>query len=521
MDRLFAGLDISTQSAKLVLLNWAMGDIVYEDSLNYDLDLPQYDTKNGIIFNEDSRVSESDPLMWIEAVDVLFNRLKNKSMPTDQIKSISVSGQQHGLVALDKKGKLSRSSSKLWNDFSTQRECDLLEDSIGGRSKMIQEVGNSQRTGYTASKIYNMFLNERDLYDNTSVFLLVHNFINWYLTGGVITMEEGDASGMALWDPVNKAWSDSVINSIDINLKAKLPNIESSKKSIGFISESLAKEFGFSPDCTIDSGSGDNMYGAIGTGNITPGLVTISLGTSGTAYTFFEEPFVDPVGEIACFCDSTGNYLPLLCVSNMANGYNNFLKKNSLSHSDFDLLIDKSKPGNNGKIIIPWFEGERTPDLPEAAPIYFGFDPGGFNKKTIARGLLEGHLQNLYDGFKRLPVKLKKIHLTGGMSKSRSWCQTISDIFSCDTVPLEIEGAALGAALHASWVWHNENGEPKEINEIVEPFILFKENLICEPRKKYQKIYRDQSKLFSSLSKRVRGKGSEDPFKLFHRMVKQ
>ena len=138
MDRLFAGLDISTQSAKLVLLNWARGDIVYEDSLNYDLDLPKYDTKNGIIFNEDSSVSESDPLMWIEAVDVLFKRLKNKSMPTDQIKSISVSGQQHGLVALDKKGKLSRSSSKLWNDFSTQRECDLLEDSLGGRSKMIQ-----------------------------------------------------------------------------------------------------------------------------------------------------------------------------------------------------------------------------------------------------------------------------------------------------------------------------------------------------------------------------------------------
>ena len=234
MDRLFAGFDISTQSAKLVLLNWARGDIVYEDSLNYDLALPQYDTKNGIIFNEDSSVSESDPLMWIEAVDVLFKRLKNKSMPTDQIKSISVSGQQHGLVALDKKGKLSRSSSKLWNDFSTQKECDLLEDSIGGRSKMIQEVGNSQRTGYTASKIHNMFLNERDLYDKTSVFLLVHNFINWYLTGGVITMEEGDASGMALWDPVNKAWSDSVINSIDINLKAKLPNIESSKKSIHY-----------------------------------------------------------------------------------------------------------------------------------------------------------------------------------------------------------------------------------------------------------------------------------------------
>jgi len=158
--------------------------------------------------------------------------------------------------------------------------------------------------------------------------------------------------------------------------------------------------------------------------------------------------------------------------------------------------------------------------LPDAAPIYFGFDPGSFNKITIARGLLEGHIQNLYDGFKRLPVKPKKIHLTGGMSKSRSWCQAIADIFSCKTVPLESEGAAIGAALHASWVWHNENGEPKEINEIVEPFILFKEKLISEPREEYQKVYRDQKKLFSSLSKRVRGQDSEDPFKLFHQIVK-
>lgn len=520
MDRLFAGLDISTQSAKLVLLNWVSGSVLYEDSLSYDLDLSHYGTKNGVIPNKDKSVSESDPKMWIEAVDILFQRSKDKSIPLDQIKSISVSGQQHGLVSLDKGGHLSRPLSKLWNDFSTQKECDLLEKSIGGQSEMIKEVGNSQRTGYTASKIYNIFLNERDIYDKTAVFLLVHNYINWYLTGGTSIMEEGDASGTALWSPVNKNWSEKVMNSIDVSLKAKLPNVDSSKKSIGFISKSLVKHFGFSPDCTIDSGSGDNMYGALGTGNITSGLVTISLGTSGTAYTFLENPFIDPSGEIACFCDSTGNYLPLLCVSNMANGYNNFLKQNSLSHSDFDLLIEKSDPGNNGKIIIPWFEGERTPDLPEAAPIYFGFNPEDFNKNTMARGLLEGHIQNLYDGFRRLPVRPKKIHLTGGMSKSRSWCQAIADIFSCETVPLESEGAAMGAALHASWVWHNENREPKEINEIVEPFILFNERLICKPREKYQKIYGYQKKLFSSLSKRVRGQDSGDPFKIFHQMVK-
>ena len=153
----------------------------------------------------------------------------------------------------------------------------------------------------------------------------------------------------------------------------KLPDVRSSTKSIGRVSNKLVDCFGFAPECKVDAGSGDNMLGAIGTGNVELGVVTISLGSSGTAYTFMDDLFVDPDGEIACFCDSTGNYLPLLCVSNMANGYNDFLSTNSLSHTQFDELISITPPGNQGKLLIPWFDGERTPDIPLAAPLYFGF----------------------------------------------------------------------------------------------------------------------------------------------------
>ena len=321
--------------------------------------------------------------MWIEAVELLFKRAVDKQVPLKDIKAISVSGQQHGLVALDKKGNLAHPVSKLWNDFSTQEECDLLTQQVGGIDQMISEVGNTQRTGYTASKIYHLVRHEKENYKKADILFLVHNYINWYLTGGVAVLEPGDTSGMALWNPVTRSWSKKVLDSISADLMTKLPDVGSSTKSIGRVSNKLVDCFGFSPECKVDAGSGDNMLGAIGTGNVELGVVTISLGTSGTAYTFMDELFVDPDGEIACFCDSTGNYLPLLCVSNMANGYNDFLSTNSLSHTQFDELISITPPGNQGKLLIPWFDGERTPDIPLATPLYFGFRTGDFDNKII------------------------------------------------------------------------------------------------------------------------------------------
>ena len=514
MENLFAGLDVSTQGQKIVVLDIQENSIVYSDSLNYDRDLPKYDTINGVIKNKEVGVSESEPKMWIEAIHMLFQRMKNSLDIISFIKSISISGQQHGLVAINDKGELTKPTSKLWNDFSTYKECEYLTEKIGGIDRMIAEISNNQRPGYTASKIFHMYKNERKFFDDTHFFLLVHNYINWYLTGGEIKMEDGDASGTGLWDPVEKVWSKNLINIISDDLASKLPNVSSPTNSIGYISNSLANQYGFDLECRIDAGSGDNMYSALGTGNIEPGTVTISLGTSGTAFTVLEKPYVDSDGEIACFCDSTGKYLPLLCISNMAGGYNSFLKENNLSHSDFETLLTHSQPGNNGNIIIPWYGGERTPDIPDACPLYFGYRYEDMNKESIARGLIEGHVLNLFSGFSKMPVKPHIIHLTGGLSKSKSWCQMIADIFNCETAPVNGEGAALGAALHAAWVWKNENGFICNLSELVNPFITFEEELRSFPDKNNEDVYQNLKLLFNSLSKRIRGLDGPDPFKL-------
>ena len=523
MEGLFAGLDVSTQSCKIVVIDLAEERTVHVDSVGYDEDLPHYNTSEGAVRGLEEGVSESDPRMWIEAVELLFQRLKEADISQEQIRCIAVSGQQHGLVALDGEGNLTRGRSKLWNDFSTSEECRLLTEAVGGEAAMIEEVGNTQRTGYTAPKILHMLRHEPQSYSQAETFFLVHNYINWYLTGGrsagVRVMEPGDTSGMALWNPASRTWSKKVIEAIDPDLLRKLPPVEPSDRTIGSISPALADEHGFSPDCSIDAGSGDNMYGAVGTGNFEPGIVTVSLGTSGTAYSYIEEPYVDPTGEIAAFCDSTGHYLPLLCVSNMANGYNALLKQFGISHKEFDSIIERTKAGNGGKLLLPWYEGERTPDLPQASPVYFGFDLDEFGREPLCRAVLEGHVLNLYTGFCRMPVRPRAIHLTGGLANSPAWCQAIADIFEADTVPVQGEGAALGAAIHAAWVWHKESGDNYTLNEVARPFVILDESQRKKPLASNREAYRIQKRLYRALSDCLRGLEGEDPFSLRDELV--
>jgi xylulokinase len=513
VTNLFAGLDVSTQSCKLLIIDPETAKIVFVDAVNYDDDMPEYNTKNGVIQGLGEGVSESDPAMWLKAVDRVFASARKDGVHMDRIRCISVSGQQHGLVALQADGKLARHRSKLWNDFSTLEECELMTEAVDGIDNMIAEVGNSQRTGYTAAKIFHMRRHEPEAYQKSATLFLVHNYINWYLTGGVRVMEPGDTSGMALWNPKTGQWSEKVIQSIDSQLKDKLPPLKPSDETIGAISQSLVEKFGFSPQSRIDAGSGDNMFGAIGTGNVEPGIVTISLGTSGTAYTYMEEAYIDPSGEIAAFCDSTGHYLPLLCVSNLANGYNDIVKQYSLTHDQFDKLLDRTQPGNGGRLLIPWYMGERTPDVPQAAPIYFGFGLNDFSKEILCRAVIEGHILNLYNGFEKMPVEVKEIRLTGGLSRSDTWCQIIADVFEAETVPVEGEGAAMGAALHAAWVWKKENEGSVSIVDVVKPFVVLNEKSRRQPVQKNVQVYRKQKALFDGLSKRVRGLPGADPFK--------
>jgi xylulokinase len=515
---LFAGLDVSTQSCKLVVIDPAAPSVLLVTAVNYDRDLPHYGTRDGIVPGLGPGVAESDPRMWLEAVDAVFHRLADSGVPRDRIRCLSVSGQQHGLVALDDDGRLTRPRSKLWNDVSTHEECRWLTDRLGGPETMLTEIGNLQRPGYTAGKILHLVRHEPEAYQKASTLFIVHNYINWYLTGGIRRLDPGEASGLALWNPRTGRWSERMISAIHPDLYRKLPSITSADAVIGSISTQLAERFGLSPLCLIAAGSGDNQLAALGTGHTGPGRVTVSLGTSGTVCTVHEQPPPAGEGTIALYRDCTGRYLSLLCVSNLANGYNALRREYDLSHEEFERMTALMPPGNEGRLLIPWYDGERTPDLPQAAPVHFGFGPEDFRPEILCRAVLEGHILNLYEGYRLMNLQPAEIRLTGGLTQSAAWCQTIADIFAAEAVPVRGEGAALGAALHAAWVWGRATGEPQDLDDIVAPFVILDESRRARPRDSCREIVQLQRRLFRCLSRRLRGETGEDPFRLRHNL---
>src|SRR6185295_2725835 len=199
-----------------------------------------------------------------------------------EVKAIGVSGQQHGFVPLDEKGEVIR-PAKLWCDTSTAEECEEIMGKLGGLKATIRALGNAVLPGFTASKILWLKKHEPENFERLATVMLPHDYLNFWLTGEK-KMEFGDASGTALLDVRKRKWSESAINAIDPELQSKLPELIPSEQSVGRLQVATAKQMDLSPDILVSAGGGDNMMGAIGTGNTKAGVITASFGTSGTIY---------------------------------------------------------------------------------------------------------------------------------------------------------------------------------------------------------------------------------------------
>jgi xylulokinase len=203
----------------------------------------------------------------------------------------------------------------------------------------------------------------------------------------------------------------------------------------------------------ISAGGGDNMMGAIGTGNVSPGRVTASLGTSGTIYAYSEKPAIDSDGEVAGFCDSTDAWLPLVCTMNVTVATEAARKLFGWSHAQMEEAVAGVAPGADGLLFLPYLQGERTPNLPLGTGVFHGLTTRTMNPAHMARATMEGVTLGLAYGLQRmrsLGIAPTEIRLTGGGSKSAIWRQICADVFRCRVVTLaDSEGAALGAAIQA------------------------------------------------------------------------
>ncbi len=449
--------------------------------------------------------SEQDPWTWIGALEqALAQALKEAKINPQDIVSMGVGGQQHGFVPLGKEGTPLR-PAKLWNDTSTLEETEIIIERLGGAKKFIEKLGTSLAVGYTASKILWLKRHEPHNYRKLWSVLLPHNFLNYYLTGKC-QMEYGDASGTGLMDIRKRAWHREAIASIDQELEAKLPPLLHPSQPLGYMREEIVSHFEMRK-VLVSSGGGDNMMGAIGTANVSPGVCTLSLGTSGTIYSYFPEPFCDPEGEIAAFCDSTGGWLPLLCTMNVTNTTEFFKAAFNLSNQELERRALKARPGAEGLLFLPFLDGERVPVLPFASGVFFGLSRQNFNPSEMARAVMEGTILNLGYGFSRmrsLGLKPAEIRATGGGAKSRLWLQIVADIFKTPVITLkEQEAAAFGAALQSIWNYFKEKGEDVKIEEIAKESVK-KDKLAAEPRPENFALYDAYQERFNSLWKTLK-----------------
>jgi sugar (pentulose or hexulose) kinase len=307
-------------------------------------------------------------------------------------------------------------------------------------------------------------------------------------------MEYGDASGTNLLDIRRKEWCTSIIDTIDKSLIDKLPRLQSSDIPIGPLSNKIANSLGLPKNLLVSSGGGDNMMGAIGTGNTSEGKVTVSLGTSGTVYAYSDNPIIDPKGEVAAFCDSTNSWLSLVCTMNVTVATETVRKLFNQDFLQLERNIENSKIGAGGLLFLPYLTGERTPNLPQSKGVLYGLTPNNYLVSNITRATIEGVTLGLNYGFnrmKKLGIQPKEIRLTGGGSNNKLWRKICADIFNSEVVCFKVsEGAALGAAIQALWCYQKQNYNYEKISSITDRLIKVDNSTRAIPTRRNVEQYR-------------------------------
>ena len=487
------GIDLGTQSCKVVLYDYEAKKIAASSSAAIEL----------IAENDGTREQKAQ---WYEdALKSCFGALPEDAKKT--IAAIGVSGQQHGFVPLDEKGK-PLYNVKLWCDTATAAECGEITKAAGGEEKIIAQAGLPMRPGYTAPKILWLKNHKSEAFKALAHILLPHDYINYLLTG-TYTAEYGDASGMALLDVRKREWSKTIAGLIDAKVIDCLPRLIKSEESAGAVSANAAAAFGIPAGIPVSSGGGDNMMGAVGTGTVKDGFLTMSLGTSGTLYGYSDAPVMDPSGDIAAFCSSTGGWLPLLCTMNCTVATEEFRGLFGMDVRAFDDTAAKAPAGAEGVVLLPFFNGERTPNLPNGRASVNGISAANFKKENIARAAMESAIFGMRIGiedFTRLGLKAQEIRLIGGGAKSRLWQAIVANVCKLPVrVPSGGEAAAMGGAIQALWCLAHSgvSGISKSIGELCNEHVVT-EGALIEPDAaavaEYDKAYSVYSGYLGALS---------------------
>ena len=532
---LYLGLDSSTQSLSAIVLE-VDGDrrrVAFESSIAFDETFPQYGTRHGVLPSDDPTTATSPPLLWVEALELMMQRLQSSGLDLGQLAAISGSAQQHGSVYLNDRAAnalgrfdpgrslaeqvkpiLSREVAPIWMDSSTSTECAEIEQAVGGDRTLAERTGSRAFERFTAAQIRKFSKHEPATYASTDRIHLVSSFLASLLVGRHAPLDPGDGSGMNLMDLASCQWWQPVVDSTAPNLAAKLPPIARASTSIGTLSTYWQSRFGL-PAAKVVTWSGDNPCSLVGVGLVREGRLAVSLGTSDTVFGLMREPRVDRSGTGHVFGAPTGDYMGLTCFKNGSLAREHIRDEFGLSWSTFSEALHRTPPGNAGRIMLPWFEPEITPTVLTPGARRYGLDSKDADGNV--RAVVEGQQMAMALHSRWMNVKVDSIHATGGAAANRDVLQVMADVFGAVVYQLQVgNSAALGAALQAFHGASAAEGRHMSWEEIVKGFVEPLADSKLSPDSTRHAIYKDLTEVYAACEAHALGRGPDPSARLAH-----
>lgn len=468
---IYLGLDSSTQSLSAILIDVSTGEVLANETVQYGRDLPEYNCPNGVLANEDPLIHHTDPLMWLAALDMLLARMESEDLPLGRIDAISGSGQQHGSVYLNAGADgilaslspetslaeqiapaLARETAPIWMDSSTSRQCAEITEAIGDR--LQADTGSPAVERFTGPQVRKFHQEEPGLYDQTATIHLVSSFLCSVLCGSHAPIDYGDGAGMNLLNLKTLDWDATICAATAPDLRGKLPAVQPSWVQAGRLAQYF-KRYGLRPGIPIIAWSGDNPNSLIGTGTVAPGNAVVSLGTSDTFFGAMEQPVVDPNGYGHVFGNPAGGFMSLICFKNGSLARERIKDELGVDWTFFDVTaFEKTPPGNDGNLMLPYFEAEITPRVLTPGIRRTGdaaFCAGEAPPETTIRAVVESQALSLRLHSEWMGCDFETLRVTGGASKSPGLCQVLADVFQASVEKISVANSAgLGAALRAA-----------------------------------------------------------------------
>jgi xylulokinase len=437
----FLGIDVSTTATKTLLID-SNGVVLAVASTTYPFETPH------------PLWSEQHPDLWWDGAQKSIRAVLEKSgVDADQIGGVGLTGQMHGLVLLDKAGSVLRPAI-LWNDQRTQAQCDEIHRRIG-KEKFIQITGNVALTGFTAPKILWVAQNEPELYAKAKHVLLPKDYLRLKLTGEY-AMDKADGAGTVLFDLKKRDWSDEVLTALGIP-RAWMPPTFEGPSFTGRVSAEAAAATGLKAGTPVVAGGGDQSAQAVGVGAVEPGIVGLTVGTSGVVFATTPSALVEPEGRLHAFCHAVPGMWHFMGVMLSAAGSLQWYRDTLAPGMSFDDLLKEAEDtpaGSEGLQFLPYLSGERTPHPdPLARGAFIGLTIR-HSRGHMTRAVLEGVAFGLKDSFTLIQNAglgaITQVRASGGGTKGALWRQILASVLDAELVTVNTaEGAAYGAALLA------------------------------------------------------------------------